>query len=73
MDLFNPNTLLASLLWSSIGVGYFIYGKRQQSMTPLIGGLAMIGISYLVGSVLLMSLLSIGIIISIHTLLKRGF
>ena len=72
-NLFDTNFLLASLLWGSIGVGYFIYGKKQGAMMPMIGGIVMIAVSYVVSSWLLMSLLSIGIIVAIHWLIKRGY
>lgn len=53
--------LFASLIWGSIGVGYFIYGKKQGSLPALVGGVALVAVSYLVGSALMMSLVSLGI------------
>ena len=73
MNIFDTKFLLASLLWGSIGVGYFIYGKKQQEMAPLIGGLAMIAVSYLVGSALLMSLISVALIVMVYVAMKRGW
>jgi hypothetical protein len=63
--------LFASLLWGSVGVGYFIYGKKQQEMIPLIAGLVMIAISYFVGSALFMSLISVALIGAVYFLMKR--
>jgi hypothetical protein len=71
--MFDAKFLFASLLWGSIGVGYFIYGKKQQEMAPLIGGVAMILVSYLVGSALLMSLICMALIVIVYVLLKRGW
>jgi hypothetical protein len=71
--MFNANFLFASLIWGSVGVGYFIYGKKQRSSVPMIGGIVMIAVSYLIGSALLMSLISIGIILGIYVLWKRGY
>lgn len=73
MNLFNPSFLFASLIWGSIGVGYFIYGKKQQSFIPMIGGILMIVVSYFVGSALLMSLICILLIVAVYVLLKRGY
>jgi hypothetical protein len=64
--------LFASLLWGSVGGGYFIYGKKQQSAISLIGGIVMIGISYLVDSWFWMSLICIALIIGVYWLAKRG-
>jgi hypothetical protein len=57
--------LFASLLWGSIGIGFCIYGKKQRSAPPWIGGIALIAISYLIRSPLWMSLASVGIIAGI--------
>jgi hypothetical protein len=69
---FDSSFLFASLLWGSVGIGYWVYGKRQRAMSPMLGGVAMIGISYLVSSWLLMSLLCIAIGAGVYALLKRG-
>jgi hypothetical protein len=68
---FNSSFLFASLFWGSVGVGYFIYGKRQSLLSPMLGGVAMIAISYLVSSALLMSLLCLAIGGAVYSLLKR--
>ena len=69
---FESSYLFASLLWGSIGVGYWIYGKKQREMMPMIGGVAMVALSYLISSWLLMSLLGVGSMIAIHWLMRRG-
>lgn len=72
MNIFDTKFLFASLLWGSIGVGYFVYGKKQQAMVPLAGGLAMIAVSYFVSSALLMSLISIALMVAVYLLMRRG-
>ena len=71
--MFTASFLFASLVWGSIGVGYFIYGKKQQSLCPMIGGILMVAVSYLVGSALLMSLICMGVIAAVYGLVKRGY
>ena len=71
--MFNTHFLFASLIWGSVGFGYFIYGKKQSSWVPMVGGVLMIAASYLSGSALLMSLICIGLVVAIYVLLKRGF
>ena len=73
MNLFDTNYLFASLLWGSIGVGYFVYGKRQRSVVPLVGGMLMIAASYFAPDVLLMSLLCAGLMVAVYVLVKRGY
>jgi hypothetical protein len=71
--MFNANFLFASLIWGSVGMGYFVYGKKQASWMAMIGGVLMMAASYLVGSALLMSLLCLGIIAAVYFLSKQGY
>ena len=71
--MFDANFLFASLIWGSIGLGYFIYGKKQGSWVPMVGGLLMMAASYFAGSALVMSLIAIGIISAVYVLLKQGW
>ena len=57
MDI--SSTLFASLVWGSIGLGFAIYGKKQRATAPLVGGILLMGISYLIGSALVMSLVGV--------------
>ena len=70
--MFSVSFLFASLIWSSIGMGYFIYGKKENSWAPMAGGIAMIVISYVGGSALIMSLLNLGLMVGIFVLLREG-
>lgn len=71
--MFNANFLFASLIWGSIGFGYFIYGKKQGSWVPAVGGLLMIVASYFAGSATIMSLFCIAIMATVYALLKQGW
>jgi len=71
--MLNTNWLFVSLIWGSIGIGYFIYGKKQKSWVPMLGGAGMIAASYFVGSALLMSLICAGLIAGVYLLLKSGY
>jgi len=71
--MFNASFLFASLLWGSVGFGYFIYGKKQNSWVPMVGGIIMIVASYFAGTALLMSLISIAIVFAVWFLLKEGY
>jgi hypothetical protein len=37
----NEAELLWGVLFSSIGIGYFIYGRRQDKTIPLLSGMAL--------------------------------
>ena len=65
-NLFNSSFLFASLIWGSIGGGIFIFGWKQKSAIPLVGGLLMVGVSYFVDSWLYMSIASVMIIAGMY-------
>ncbi len=53
--------LLWGLLFGSVGLGYFIYGKKQRSVVPLICGLALMVFPYFVSN--MVALVAIGAIL----------
>lgn len=68
---FDSNSLIASLIWGSIGSGFVIYGKKQGEPVPLFGGLALVGISYFIESALIMSLVGAALVAGIFWLRRR--
>lgn len=72
MDFLNAKFLFASLFWGSVGVGYWIYGKRQSALPPMLGGVAMLAVSFLVASAWLMSLICLAIAFGVYVWMKRG-
>ncbi|MEO6035134.1 MAG: hypothetical protein ABIQ35_07760 [Verrucomicrobiota bacterium] len=69
----NANTLVASLIWGSIGTGFFIYGKKQRSMIPLFGGIIMVGLSYFVASAFGMSVSCLVLLAVMYFLIRQGY
>jgi hypothetical protein len=49
------------LVFGSIGLGLFIYGKKQRAVVPLICGIALILFPYFVSNVIL--LVGIGVLL----------
>ncbi|MCB0308969.1 MAG: hypothetical protein KDD48_06320 [Bdellovibrionales bacterium] len=43
-----PTTLFIGLLFGAIGFGYFLYGKKQKKLVPLICGITLITFPYFV-------------------------
>lgn len=46
----NQAQLLWGLAFSSIGLGYFIYGRKQRSIAPLLCGIALMAYPYFVAN-----------------------
>jgi hypothetical protein len=59
----DTSLLLWGLLFSSIGIGYFIYGRKQNNKIVLYCGLGLMVYPYFVGSVLWIILIGVGLIL----------
>ena len=46
----STSSLLWGLLFSSIGLGYFIYGRKQQKLVPLLCGIGLMGYTFLISN-----------------------
>ena len=46
--------LLWGVLFGSVGLGYFIYGKKQRMVVPLLCGLALMVYPYFMTNLILM-------------------
>ncbi len=46
----NGTTLLFSVLFGSIGLAYFVYGKKQQKLIPAIAGIGLCVFPYFISN-----------------------
>jgi predicted membrane protein len=53
--------LLWGLLFSSIGLGFFLYGKKQRAVVPLVCGLVLMIYPYFIPNVIV--LVAIGVVL----------
>ena len=53
--------ILWGLLFGSIGLGFFMYGRKQRAVVPLVCGLALMVFPYFVATTLL--LVGIGVLL----------
>jgi len=58
----NTANLLWGLLFSSIGLGFFLYGKKQQRPVPLICGVALMIYPYFVPNTV--ALVVVGVVLT---------
>jgi hypothetical protein len=54
--------LLWGVVFGSIGLAYFVYGKKQQRFVPLLCGIALMVYPYFISNTVL--LVAVGLIIS---------
>jgi len=55
----------AALFWgvafSSLGMGFFLYGRKQSALVPLVCGLALMIVPYLLGNTLALVLVGMAL------------
>ncbi|NNP71001.1 amino acid transport protein [Acinetobacter sp. Ac_5812] len=59
----NATQLFLGVIFSSIGLGYFMYGKKQKMTVPLVCGLVLMLFTYFIDSTTMISI--IGVVLSI--------
>jgi predicted membrane protein len=57
----NESWLLWGMLFGSIGLGFFVYGRKQRAVVPLVCGLLLMIFPYFVSSTVL--LVAIGVVL----------
>ena len=55
----STSLLLWGLLFGTVGLGYFMYGKKQRAVVPLVCGLVLMVFPYFVSNTIL--LVAIGV------------
>jgi hypothetical protein len=61
--------LLWRLLFGSIGFGFFLYGKKQKAVVPLITGIALCVVPYFIANVYV--LVGVGVVLMAIPFLVR--
>ena len=61
--MIDTSTIMWGLIFGSIGLGFFIYGKKQNAIIPLLCGIGLMIIPYLIGKVYLLVLAGIVLLV----------
>jgi hypothetical protein len=59
----DTSSLLWGLLFGSVGLGFFVYGRKQRAVVPLVCGLLLMVFPYFVSNVAL--LVTVGILLCV--------
>ena len=57
----STSLLFLGLLFGSVGFGYFLYGKRQAAIVPMVCGIALMVFPYFVSNVLILVVIGIAL------------
>ncbi len=60
---FDPLNIFICIIFSSIGLGYFMYGKKQKQLVPMLVGISLMGYMMLTSNRI--ALVVIGLILSV--------
>jgi hypothetical protein len=52
----SPTALFIDVIVGAVGVGYFVYGRKQARMAPMLSGAALCVVPYFVGNIWLLLL-----------------
>jgi hypothetical protein len=62
-------TLMAGIVFGSFGMGYFVYGKKQKKIVPLLAGILLCVFPYFVSNILMAVLIG-GMLMALPFLIK---
>ena len=52
----NPSTLIWGVIFGSIGLGFFVYGKKQKAVVPLFCGIGLMVFPYFISNMYILIL-----------------
>jgi len=58
----STSLLVLGVIFGSVGLGYFLYGKKQRAVVPLVSGLALMVVPYFIPNTIV--LVVVGVVIS---------
>jgi hypothetical protein len=69
----DPGSLFVSILISAVGLGIFIYGKKQRRAPQLVAGIVLMGYGYFVGSVAWMLVIAAAVLTALWSVVRLGW
>lgn len=58
----STSLLVLGVIFGSIGLGYFLYGKKQNAVVPMLSGLALMVVPYFISNTVV--LVVVGVVLS---------
>ena len=66
----NPAALMWGVVFGSVGLGFFVYGKRQKAIIPFISGIGLMLGPYIIANVFLLVITGL-VLIALPFVIKR--
>jgi hypothetical protein len=68
----SSSSFFASMMVGTVGMGFFVYGKKQQRIPQLFAGLALMAYPYFVDDVVVMLAIGAGVIAAMWFAIRSG-
>jgi hypothetical protein len=62
MGLGSTSQILWAMLFGSIGLGFFVYGKKQRAIVPLLTGIALFAYPYFMPNVYVLVIVGVALV-----------
>ncbi len=69
----DPGSLFLSILISVVGLGFFIYGRKQRRAPQLLAGVVLMGYSYFVSSTVWMLAIAAAVLTALWSVVHLGW
>jgi len=66
----NPSTLMWGVIFGSIGLGFFVYGKKQKMAIPIFCGIGLMIRPYFISSIIFLALSGL-LLVALPFLIRR--
>ena len=66
----NTSTLMWGVIFGSIGLGFFVYGKKQKAFIPLLSGTGLMVVPYFISNVFILVITGI-VFVALPFVIKR--
>jgi len=66
----NTSTLIWGVIFGSIGLGFFVYGKKQKAFIPFISGIGLMVFPYFISNVVFLVITGI-ILVAMPFIIRR--
>jgi len=68
--MMNASTLMWGMIFGSIGLGFFVYGKKQKTIIPFLSGIGLLVFPYFISNVFILVITGI-VLVALPFFIKR--
>jgi len=66
----NASTLMWGMIFGSVGLGFFVYGKKQKTIIPFLSGIGLLVFPYFISNVFILVITGI-VLVALPFFIKR--